>query len=150
MNKVLLTGVVDYGKNGAQMDTSKSNLLRFTLRVKKPKNQIKEGSNEIYEFIDCVAFGKTSEMMTSYVKQLSPVTIEGSLNVYNQNVKIVKQDGSQADTSIRRMSVLVNQIHFLPAQSNNQGTTESKPTQTQQQTQTKTYNIEITDEDLPF
>lgn len=64
----------------------------------------KKGGENINQYYDAVAFGKTAEIMATHLRKLSPVIIEGELRYE-----------SWADSEGKKKSavkIIVNQFHF--------------------------------------
>lgn len=70
---------------------------KFSLAVQKDK--------ENADFINCVAFGKTAELLEKYVKKGNQVGLEGSISTRNYEGK----DGKKVYVT----EVIVNKVHLL-------------------------------------
>lgn len=92
--------------------------LKFCLAVKR---RVKNGEHPISDFIDCIAFDKTAEIISKYCKKGSQVGISGRLqtNVYEAN-------GEKHKSS----EIVVIELDFLDSKSaeSQPAKTESEPT----------------------
>ena len=122
MNNVNLIGRLTKDIEIRQAGTT--NVARFTLAVNR---QFKKDESD---FINCVAFGKTAEIMAQYVKKGHQVGLNGRIQTGSY-----EKDGTRVFTT----DVIVDSFDFLTnAKSNN----NSAPT---------TGELEPTDnEDMPF
>lgn len=97
INKVILTGRIT-----ANIELRQTNdgivFTYFTLAVQRASSR-----NET-DFISCVAWRKSAELMRDYLKKGSLIGIEGRLEVYR-----LEQEGNYQT----RTNVNVSQIHFL-------------------------------------
>ena len=145
MNKVLLIGRLT---RDVELSQSGSTYAKFTLAVNRQFKD-KDGSKKA-DFINCVAFGKTAEVLTQYTQKGSQIGVEGSLQVSSYEKNGVKQFST---------SVVVESIEFL----GNKGEQEQQSYQQPQSTykaptnpyqQTAVYqpqeNVGIYEDDLPF
>lgn len=119
-------------------------IVNFTLAITRRFDREKT------DFIRCVAFKKTAELIAQYVKKGHQIGIEGS-------IQTGQYENSEGRT-IYTTDVIVNNVQFL----------ESKPKtdQNNQQSQVNAYNnelekqgdpfqndgepVDISDDDLPF
>ena len=98
-NVVVLHGrlVRDVELNRTQNDKA---YARFTLAVDRDFKSA--GGDRITDFVDCIAWGKTAEIIQKYFRQGSEAVVEGSL-----------QTGSYTDRNgNKRKSVDVNVVSF--------------------------------------
>lgn len=77
-------------------------VARFTLAVKR-ETKNKNGENES-DFINCIAFGKTAEMMNKYLDKGSKILVEGHIQTGSY-----EKDGKKIYTT----DVAVEKIEFL-------------------------------------
>lgn len=146
MNLVVLTGrltrdpEIKYGQNG-------NAYCRFSMAVNKPFKK-----DEV-DFFNCVAFGKTAELIGEYVKKGNRFGVQGNLqsNTYEVN--------GEKRTSY---DVSVSQIEFLESKSEG-GKSGGGSTYSNQKTSTpqggqssygntspKTGGVEEEDDEFPF
>lgn len=127
----------------------------FTLAVNRQfKNQ--NGEREA-DFIRCIAFGKTAEIIAQYVKKGQQLGIEGRI----QTGSYQNQEGQTVYTT----DVVVNQFTFISEskgqQQGNNSNQYNNPNQQQNTQQQSSFNeqqpmqgqgqeVSITDSDLPF
>ena len=111
---------------------------RFTLAINRPFKDKKTGEYQA-DFINCVAFGKTSETLATYVKKGNQLAIEGRI----QTGSYENQEGKRVYTT----DVVVNGFTFVE---------QAKQQQTQQTYQPSNQfgndakPVDIEDDDLPF
>lgn len=95
MNKVILSGRLtrDAEVRYSQGENAMA-VARFTLAVDR-KNK-KEGAEQTADFISCVAFGKTAEVIEKYCKQGTKMYVEGRWQTGSytnkDNVKVYTND----------------------------------------------------------
>lgn len=148
MNKVLLIGRLT---RDVELSQSGSTYAKFTLAINRQFKD-KDGSKKA-DFINCVAFGKTAEVLTQYTQKGSQIGVDGSLQVSSYEKNGVKQFST---------SVVVESIELLERKQEQQvnyqqpQSTYKAPANPYQQT-TKTTDIYqeidnqfVTDDDLPF
>ena len=111
MNKVILTGRITKDLE-IKYTTEKTAVVSYQLAVRKTKT-------DAY-FINCVAYGKTAELLNQYCKKGSSINLIGSIRTRNYDDK----DGKRVYIT----EVVVEEIEFA-----------SQPKQEQQQ-----------DNELPF
>lgn len=143
MNNVTLTGRITkdlelkYTQNGKAY-------CRFTLAVdrglsKEKKQEAEANGQPTADFINCVAWGTTAEVLNKYTAKGKKILVNGSIETGSYTV----QDGSKRYTT----DVLVNRIEILEfADSNN---TNSQDTRPFGQFDEMPYQ-EATNEDIPF
>ena len=144
MNKVLLIGRLT---RDAELSQSGSTYAKFTLAVNRQFKD-KDGSKKA-DFINCVAFGKTAEVLTQYTQKGSQIGVEGSLQVSSYEKNGVKQFST---------SVVVESIEFLGNKGEQEQSTYQQPQSTykapanpyQQTAVNKPHDPKIYDEDIPF
>ncbi len=143
MNNVVLTGRIvkdlelKYTQNGKAY-------CRFILAVdrglsKEKKQEAEANGQPTADFISCVAWGVTAEVLNRYTAKGKKILVNGSIETGSYTV----QDGSKRYTT----DVLVNRIEILEfADSNN---TNSQDTRPFGQFDELPYQ-EANNEDLPF
>lgn len=143
MNNVVLTGRIakdlelKYTQNGKAY-------CRFTLAVdrglsKEKKQEAEANGQPTADFISCVAWGVTAEVLNRYTAKGKKILVYGSIETGSYTV----QDGSKRYTT----DVLVKRIEILEfADSNN---TNSQDTKAFGQFDEMPYQ-EASNEDLPF
>ena len=94
MNKVILIGRLTSDPVLRENETSKQ--VKFTLAV----NRLKEGA----DFINCIAWNKTAELISKYFKKGSQLAIEGRINTGSY-----EKDGKKIYTT----DVVVENITFI-------------------------------------
>lgn len=114
MNRITLTGRLT---DQAQLRYTQSNkaFARFTLAVNRQRKQ--DGTQEA-DFINCIAWDKTAELICNYLNKGSLVGVEGRL----QTGTYEKTDGSRGYTT----DVLVQNIEFLEKKKSEQKTTNDE------------------------
>lgn len=125
MNSINLTGRIT---KEIELKTTKSGIhyLRFTLAV--PRVGVKEGEKKA-DFIPCIAWKKTAELMSKYCSKGSQIGVNG---------KITESTIENNGESKTYYDITVNSIDLLG------GKSESKP-------ESKPQETEYIDEDgLPF
>ncbi|MDU1964182.1 single-stranded DNA-binding protein [Staphylococcus sp. HMSC068D08] len=126
-----------------------SNVANFRIAVQRP---FKNKQTDEYEtdFITCVAFGKTAEIIANNFKKGNKIGVTGSIQTGSY-----EKDGQRVYTT----DVAVNQVTFVErknsnAQSNNQpqqsGQAQSDNNPFSNGMQNANGPIDISDEDLPF
>ena len=148
MNKVLLIGRLT---RDAELSQSGSTYAKFTLAVNRQFKD-KDGSKKA-DFINCVAFGKTAEILTQYTQKGSQIGVDGSLQVSSYEKNGVKQFST---------SVVVESIELLGSKGEQEQSTYQQPQSTYKapanpyqqtavnQSQDNTNDPRIYDEDIPF
>ena len=101
MNEVILMGRITKDPE-LKATQSGMQILRFTLAVDRPK---KKDQEDFADFISCVAFSRTAEIIANYVTKGQRMLINGSLHA-----------GSYTDKSENKkyyMEVSVNHMEFV-------------------------------------
>lgn len=95
-------------------------------------------------FVDCTAFGKTAEMAGQYFKKGKPMMIEGRL-------KTESWEDKQTQAKRSKLTVIIEQVIFLPANQRDSGEPEkpSKSTKPKPNYQ-ENINPPGDDTDIPF
>lgn len=129
MNIVTLVGrltkdpEIKYGSSGKAY-------ARFTLAITRPLNK------EETDFINCVAFGKTAELIEKYVKKGNRFGVVGRFQVGSY-----EKDGEKRVTT----DVMVDQIEFLESKA------EASNNSKQESTSKKVEDVPYEDDDeFPF
>ena len=94
--------------------------VRFTLAVNRNRKN-EQGETEA-DFLNCIAFNKTAELLTQYCGKGSKISIRGSLQTGSYDDK----DGKKIYTT----DVMVNEIEFLDSKKDSQ---QGQPQQLQPQ-----------------
>lgn len=138
---------------------------RITLAVDRGYNQQKRQEAEAQnqptaDFINCVAFGRTAELIANYFNKGNRIGLVGRIQTGSYN----KQDGTRVYTT----DVLVSSVEFIESRStnnqgnNNQNTNYARRPQTQNnnyqnnnyarrpQNQEEATFFPINNEDIPF
>lgn len=143
MNNVALTGRITkdlelkYTQNGKAY-------CRFTLAVdrglsKEKKQEAEANGQPTVDFINCIAWGTTAEVLNKYTAKGKKILVNGSIETGSYTV----QDGSKRYTT----DVLVNRAEILEFADNNN--TNSQDTRAFGQFDEMPYQ-EASNEDLPF
>ena len=144
MNKVCLTGRVT--KN-IELKYTQNNIAitSFTLAVtRKFKNQNGEYESD---FINCIAYKSTAELLSKYVKKGDLLGIEGRIQTRNYEDK----DGKRVYVT----EVIVDSIDFLQSRKDESKQETTKTENTKQKLSDDVFSefgssIEITDDDIAF
>ena len=120
MNICLLTGRLTKTPE-LRYTQNNTAFTQFTIAVNRPKK--KDGTQEA-DFISCVAWNKTAELICTYLSKGSLVGLEGRIQTGTYD----KQDGTKGYTT----DVYVQKIEFL----------ESKKSETQNATQITPQEVE--------
>ena len=144
MNNVILTGRITK-KIEISFTSSGKTFTRFTLAVdkglsKEKRQQAETNGQATADFINCVAWGKTSETLQKYTAKGKKILVNGSIETGSYTA----QDGSKRYTT----DVLVNRAEILEFVDNNNNT-NSQDTQPFGQFDELPYQ-EATIEDIPF
>lgn len=138
MNKILLTGRLTKEPELKYTTTTNTAICPFSLAV----NRNFKNAEGVYEadFINCIAYRKTAEMMTTYLHKGDKIEIEGRLQTRSYDDK----DGNKKYVS----EVIVEHLGFL--ESKKEGTKTEETEEESDPFQEFNEEIEITDDDLPF
>lgn len=109
MNRIVITGRLT-AKPELRYTSSNKAFARFTIAV----NRQKEGA----DFINCIAWDKTAELICNYLDKGSFIGVEGRL----QTSSYEKQDGTKGHTT----DVVVQNIEFLEKKKSEQETTNDE------------------------
>lgn len=127
MNKVQLIGRVTKDIELKKTQSSKS-VVTFTLAVRKDKDNS--------DFISCVAWNKTAELLSQYVKKGDRLAVCGRIQTRNY-------DGQNGKVYVTE--VIADEIEFLESKKEEQQSTQA--VQSYARNDVPTY---IDDDDLPF
>ena len=121
MNKVILSGRLtrDPDIRYSQGENAMA-VARFTLAVDR-RNK-KEGAEQTADFISCVAFGKTAEVVEKYCRQGTKLIIEGRW----QTGSYTNKDGVKVYTN----DCMVDNLEFAESKISSEGNS-SRPAPTQ-------------------
>ena len=144
MNKVCLTGRIT--KN-IELKYNQNNvaITSFNLAVtRKFKNQNGEYESD---FINCIAYKSTAELLNKYVKKGDLLGIEGRIQTRNYEDK----DGKRVYVT----EVIVDSIDFLQSRKDESKQKTTNPENTKQKLSDDVFSefgssIEITDNDIAF
>ena len=123
MNQVILTGHLVKDIELRKTQNNKS-VASFTIAVSN-------GKDKNADFINCVAWEKTAELLSQYVKKGHKIGVQGKISTRSYTNR---ENQKQYITE-----VLVREVEFL----------ESKPKETNHQFE-EVVEIRIDDDDLPF
>lgn len=129
INNVILTGRLTQEPVMRKSQSGKS-VVAFSLAVAREKNTT--------DFINCVAWNATAEMMHSYLHKGSLIGLEGRLQTRNYD------DPNIPNRKVYVTEVIVNTVTFLESKKQQETATKVTETETYYPEQT------ITDEELPF
>ena len=154
MNKFFGIGRITRGLE-IRYNTNNLAVCRFTLAINRPKQKDKE---DVADFISCVCFGKTAEILAKYQGKGSQIAIAGRI-----------QTGSYDDKNGKKVyttDIVVEEVKFVGTKnsqnkeqttSNEQSVEQSQKEPNYEQLGAKTvmnedYNpeLQIDDLDLPF
>lgn len=112
MNKVILSGRLtrDAEIRYSQNENSTA-VARFTLAVDRRFKR--EGEEQTADFISCVAFGKTAEVVEKYCKQGTKLVIEGRW----QTGSYTNKDGVKVYTN----DCMVENLEFAESKASSEG-----------------------------
>ena len=152
MNYTVLTGRITKDIELRQTQTGKS-VVQFTLAVSRTKEET--------DFINCVAWNQTAELLATYTHKGSLIGLEGRIQTRNY-------DNNQGQ-KVYVTEVIANRIEFLEPRSKLESQTAETPTNTyQKQNQAQNHfnepsltemaerssyyddEISIQSDDLPF
>lgn len=109
---------------------------RITVAVDRGYNQQKRQEAEVQnqptaDFINCVAFGKTAELIANYFNKGNRIGLEGRIQTGSYN----KQDGTRVYTT----DVFVSSVEFIEPRNTNQGNNQNTNYARIPQTQNNNY-----------
>lgn len=132
MNNVSLTGRLTKDVEIRKTTTGKS-VASFSLAVRRDKEKT--------DFINCVAWNNTADLLYQYTHKGSQIGVSGSIQTRNYD------DPNRPGVKVYVTEVLVDRIEFLEKREDSQ--TYYEPVQTVEQA-FEEPTITITDESLPF
>ena len=139
MNSVQLIGRLTKDIDLKQTQSGNS-VGTFTLAVNRNfKNQ--QGEREA-DFILCVAWRKTAELLSQYTQKGERIGVEGRIQTRNY-------DDSQGQR-VYVTEVVVDQVHFLESRDEQQREQQKLQQQAQHQYQPPQQTAQVTQDDLPF
>ena len=157
INNVVLTGRLTKEPE-LKFTQSGTAFMNFTLAVQR--NYKTDAGQYESDFISCVAWKKTAEMISGYAHKGSMIGIEGNIQTRNYE--------NQQGQKVYVTEVNARQFHFMESKKNNQGNQQANNnqgyqqqqsyqqgyTQGYQQQQQPQYNqpiaSEINEDELPF
>ena len=104
-------------------------VARFTLAINRRFNREKT------DFLNCVAFGKTAELIAQYVKKGNRVGVSGEVQTDSY-----EKDGRRIYTT----NIVVNEVEFLESSREQQKPYKENPLEQAGE------QIDVQDSDLPF
>lgn len=133
-----LNSVILQGRLVADPDVRYTQDQKIVARFRIAVNRF---GNEKADFISCVAFSKTAELVEKYFKKGSEILVSGRM----QTGSYKKEDGSTVYTT----DVIVNELNFCGTKSNN---TETAPAPSQNTQDNNFLDIPdvVEDDSLPF
>lgn len=142
MNNVNITGRLTKDPEIRKTQNGTS-VASFTLACRR-RFKAQEGQPDA-DFIRCVAWGKTAELIGNYVKKGSQIGVNGRIQTGSYEGK----DGKRVFTT----DVVVENLDFLDSKNSNQGVQQGQP-MPQQPDNSGYYpdkpNLDISADDLPF
>jgi single-strand DNA-binding protein len=138
MNEVVLVGRLS--REPKVQESQTTNYVKFAVAVERP---VKSGEKKQADFPQCIAFGKTADVIGRYGFKGQKVAISGRI----QTSKYKKQTGE----TIFNTEVIVNRVEFLEWQDKQEQMQTEQP-QTAEQTLEPDIpeSFEGIDEDVPF
>lgn len=134
-----LNSVILQGRLCADPDVRYTQDQKVVARFRIAVNRFK---NDETDFINCVSFGKTAELIEKYFKKGSEILVNGRL----QTGSYTKEDGTKVYTT----DVIVNEINFCGTKSDNNSETTSAPSQNTQDNNFLDIPDVVEDDGLPF
>lgn len=105
INKVILSGVV--GKEPEFKKINNSSLVNFSIAMHEKTKQ----KNEITQWVNLVAWGKTAEYVANYIHSGDSIFVEGKL----KNSDYTDKNGAK----VYKTEILVNEITFIKSSKKN-------------------------------
>ncbi|WP_100066018.1 single-stranded DNA-binding protein [Miniphocaeibacter massiliensis] len=138
MNNVCLIGRLTRSPELRYTNSGKA-MCRFTVAIsrelsKEKKRELESLNKQTADFINCIAWGKTAELIASYMDKGSQVGVNGKLQT-----SFVEKEGRK----IYKTEVLVERVEFLESVKKDESVSENS------------YGFEddaflIGDDDIPF
>ena len=157
INRVILVGRLTQDPQMRKTNTGRS-VCSFTLAVSRPKRQ--NSTTQEADFINCVAWEKTAELMCSYLRKGSQIGVEGRIQTRNYD------DPNVPNRKVYVTEVFVSNVTFLDSKGSGDSVNNLEeppvkpgPMTTEQIDSMPTANdpfanfgneVEINDSDLPF
>ena len=128
MNFVILSGNIC---NDLEVkETSNGNkYLKFSLAVRNGKDK---NGNELTEFVNCVAWNKSAELINQYSGKGCKIAINGKLHSTQ-----VEKDGKK----VTYTDILVNEFEFLGGKNNASSGTTPAPNKSLNTTEDNDYDV---------
>lgn len=147
INKVILIGNLGKDPEIRYMPNGGS-VVNFSIATSESWKDDMGQKNERTEWHNCVAYGKTAELIGQYLKKGSKAFIEGSLRTRKWQDKTTGQDRYTTEINVRDVQFLDSNAgvdsHHVPGQNTHQ--TSSRPPPRQQ----IPAEDEFFDDDIPF
>lgn len=134
-----LNSVILQGRLCADPDVRYTQDQKIVARFRIAVNRF---GNEKADFISCVAFSKTAELVEKYFKKGSEILVNGRL----QTGSYTKEDGTKVYTT----DVIVNEINFCGTKSDNNSEAVATPSQNPQDNNFLDIPDVVDEEGLPF
>lgn len=135
MNKIIITGRATKDIEQKQT-TSGTSVATFSVAVKR---SFKSNGEQESDFFDCVAYSKTAELISKYVKKGDMIGIEGRLQTRNYT--------NREGRKIYITEIIAESVEFL--QTKKQDATDTRFEETDPFKDAKFEEIKA-DDDLPF
>ena len=113
----------------------------FTLAINRNFKNKQTGEYEA-DFIDCVAFGRTGEVIAEYVKKGQQLAVEGRVQTRNYENK----DGQRVYVT----EIVVNEFTFVDNRNNNQKQSTQTTGRQESPFAEEGEPVDIDNSDLPF
>lgn len=137
MNKVILIGRTTKDAEVRYAQGNNMAVAKFSLAVER---KFKKDGEQSADFINCVAFGKTAEVMEKYVRKGTKIAVVGHI----QTGSYTNKDGQKVYTT----DVMVDELEFCESKSSqSQSNSQSAPTPSPDGFMTVPDGA---DEELPF
>lgn len=141
MNQCVLLGRLT---RDSEMRTaiSGTEVTKFTLAV--DRNRKNDNGEKETDFINCIAFNKTAELIAKYTKKGSQIAVVGRIQTRSYDA----QDGTKRYVT----EVLISEVKFLDKKEDNlESMTDSQIIQKAMNEEYDPFmDIELTPEDLPW
>lgn len=146
INRVILVGRLTQDPQMRKTSTGRS-FCSFTLAVSRPKRQ--NSTTQEADFINCVAWEKTAELMCSYLRKGSQIGVEGRIQTRNYD------DPNVPNRKVYVTEVVVDSVTFLESKSTsdarqNSSTNEPYYPDDNYDVVDTTPTLKISSDDLPF
>lgn len=150
INKVILVGRLTQEPQMRKTTTGRS-VCSFTLAVSRPKRQNTQTNTPDADFINCVAWEKTAELICNYLHKGSQIGVEGRIQTRNYD------DPNIPNRKVYVTEVLCENITFLESkstsdnrQANVNNSTSYYPDDNYGDMVDPTPTLKISSDDLPF